>query len=242
MSVFFLVFTLFLLAIIVASNLRRPNRSASRPGRQSRGRRVTRPLPIQQVDEEYSTRFVGLEEFVLLKPAGFYRDDNPPNLEIYSEDKAGIMARINGKMVNESLRCAGAVVSVTPGDNLERCREAAIENAQAIISEERWEETQTVDEPYLGESYLATSPDGAAHSRQLMTLPAQTVSPKALTQRTLMLVVQKKFVHFTIETTHKVIVSCRYNKTYELRASVLLPEKAKYAEDVNTIVNSFRIV
>lgn len=242
MSVFFLLFTLFLLAIIVASNLRRSSRSSGRVGHRSRSRRAAQPIPAQKTDKEYSTRFVGLEEFVLLKPAGFYRDDHPPNLEIYSEDKAGIIARLNGKMVKESLRCAGAVVSVTAGDNLERCRDAARENAQAVVSEELWEEARSVEEPYLDEAYLEARSLTEEASSQLMTLSAQAVGQKAMTQRTLMLVVQKKFVHFTIETIHKVIVSCRYNKTYELRASVLLPEKAKYAEAINTIVESFRIV
>ena len=60
--------------------------------------------------------------------------------------------------------------------------------------------------------------------------------------RMLTITVLKRSAHFRIETTHKIIVSSRHNKTYELRASVLSSKKAEYGEAVDEIIASFKVL
>ena len=253
MQVLFLLFVLFLIAALMASHWQKPVRSAA------------------LVD--FPAELLSTDEFSLLKPAGFYRDNAAPDTAFYSGNGAGMLGLIDGEMVKEELRCAGAVVSVTKGDALEAFQAAAKENAEVVVYEDiaagptlsqppadrpllndQTGESQSLAHPILESPAASASSAIQLIDRSLMdrnlidrnlmdrNLIDRSAPARPLGQRVLTLVVQKKFVHFTIETTHKVFVSRLYHKTYELRVSVLLPEKDKYAEDIDRIIKSFRII
>lgn len=179
---------LFVVAILLIRNWR------------SIARLLTPPKP-QAPPEQINT-----DEFAVSKPAGFYRFTGRPTslaLEIYSEDKAGVIGVVDGQSVKEEFNCAWAVVSVTPEDGIELCREVAKNKAEEVLREV---------EATLG------------------------------SDRSLTITVLKRSAHFRIETTHKVIVSSRHNKTYELRASVLGSKKAEYGDAVDEIIASFKVL
>ncbi|MEO0354824.1 MAG: hypothetical protein AAF268_08380 [Cyanobacteria bacterium P01_A01_bin.3] len=101
-----------------------------------------KPSPAKRIETD---------EFSLMKPAGF-SCPSPSSasklfaLELYSDRRSGLIQIVDGHQVREEFSYAWAVVSVTPGNGLELCRNAARNSSVQILEET--EET-TNDEQQL---------------------------------------------------------------------------------------------
>lgn len=96
-------------------------------------RDISRLLPTQKtknLPEE-----INAGEFMLSKPAGFYTEDAGRMFQVFSENRTGTMSIVDGESVREEFNCAWAVVSISPGDCLEVCREVAKHGAEIVLSE-----------------------------------------------------------------------------------------------------------
>ena len=115
-----LIIVLVIVTILVISNWYSTRRSLT--------------LPKPQAPPEH----INTGEIALTKPAGFYQPTATAQsfaIEIYSEKKAGVIGMVDGRSVQEEFNHAWAVISVTPGDGLELCRNVAKQNVETILNE-----------------------------------------------------------------------------------------------------------
>lgn len=105
---------------------------------------VSRLLPKKKPTQK-PAQLIETSEFKILKPAGFYQPPEASLFSLYTEVKTGAISVIDGESIREEFNCAWAVVSISPGDTLEICRNMAKQDAIEILQEDDTTAADTAD-------------------------------------------------------------------------------------------------
>lgn len=166
---------------------------------------------------EKKSEKIKTDEFVITKPVGFYvpKTKNFP-AEVYSTEMIAKVSTINGKNVTNQFNSAWAVVSVASFSEVSR---------EIVFNSNRQYVFDSADE-ILGESEIAIVENG---ERQFTITTLRKPHGEGSNI-------------FEIETVHKFVESLKYNKLYELRASILKDSKTKYGAGIDEIIESFQVL